>query len=566
MLADRRNSELTKKDVAATLGALRDGSDESVRALVAALSARGVLSDAAADALVQIGRPAVGALLSSMARPRDDVTGAAAIMALSKIEPVSNESVAAIVAALERTSPNRPSTLAAAADATSRLGPRGAPALPRLTALVRDPRDDVRLPAARAVAAQATDAANRGDVTRLGTLRSALVTIVGNRVGRDAPTFDADVVQPLREAIAALEHWLKLYVALGILALILVAVAATMAIWPLQRAVRLLIGQRWTFRTGHVDAVLVVEQIDTTVHVSFVGDAARSSVQRLSLRADAWPLSHETTARIRSSLGAGSLVRIEADRVQFARPWSHDVGGPWSKGVQAVFAGQLCVSWQALPSPPQFGRNLVFSGLRCENAAGIAATLPAAKSEIEGVGASFKRWGAHVRSLESDACVEDVRQALQNSDVVHISAHATTDQLFLADRPMTAADLDARLLQSMRCRILVLSACNAGDLDHDGALVWQLLNAGVNVLAALHRVRDAFCLMFFEELYDAMLPRRRAQGISLAAGIAAAVAACKRRLPPPPPLEVSLLPALEETIDSFIFYGDPSLNLRLARR
>jgi CHAT domain-containing protein len=77
----------------------------------------------------------------------------------------------------------------------------------------------------------------------------------------------------------------------------------------------------------------------------------------------------------------------------------------------------------------------------------------------------FERWGAHVSVRSANATAVDFESALREADIVHISAHANYDRILLADGPFTTENLSALNLAACRCRLLVLSACEAGDLN-----------------------------------------------------------------------------------------------------
>jgi hypothetical protein len=190
--------------------------------------------------------------------------------------------------------------------------------------------------------------------------------------------------------------------------------------------------------------------------------------------------------------------------------------------------------------------------------------LPEAVSEIKAISEVFVRWGAHVNLLDRDAKVSDMLAALEHSDVVHAAVHAMPTGLFLQDGFLNAERFRGGPL---RCRLLVLSACEAGDVQVPDAFIWAALSAGINVLAATKPVDDQVCRVFFSELYSTLLPRRRFGGVRLATAISAAAAVCRQRYARVALRlkDENLAINWQETVDSFILFGDPSLCLQLSR-
>jgi CHAT domain-containing protein len=114
-------------------------------------------------------------------------------------------------------------------------------------------------------------------------------------------------------------------------------------------------------------------------------------------------------------------------------------------------------------------------------------------------------------SARANATAADFESAPREADIVHISAHANYDRILLADGPFTTEKLSALNLAACRCRLLVLSACEAGDLKQSHALLWALVRVGVNIIGATRPVHDYTCKVFFEQFYAALLPTREAQ-------------------------------------------------------
>src|SRR5262249_17040865 len=160
-----------------------------------------------------------------------------------------------------------------------------------------------------------------------------------------------------------------------------------------------------------------------------------------------------------SNFESQTLIRIEADKAAFARPWSSIIGDPWSQRSGRI-AGQICLSSQVSSPQPRRTSNVTFAGLRCAKGS-QNPYLRAAVSEIEAVSDVFRRWGAEVTLLDRDATVADMLAALENCDIVHAAVHAMPTGLFLQDGLLNAEQLRSG---SLGCRLLVLSACEAGDI------------------------------------------------------------------------------------------------------
>ena len=148
--------------------------------------------------------------------------------------------------------------------------------------------------------------------------------------------------------------------------------------------------------------------------------------------------------------------------------------------------------------------------------------------------------------------------------MVHAAVHATADGLDLRDGILRADMLDG---EPVRCRLLVLSACDAADIRMPDAFLWAALGRGINVIAAMAPVNDFVCSVFFPQLYSALLPRRQFGGISLAEAIARGAASNQRNFQAMAERTGNRDAASrwQQTVDSFVLYGDPSLSLQLRR-
>jgi hypothetical protein len=254
------------------------------------------------------------------------------------------------------------------------------------------------------------------------------------------------------------------------------------------------------------------------------------------------------------------------EKLFYGEPWARFIAGGWNS-ENGNIGGQIALASDVPFSRIHHGRNLEFHALASGCGDGDFGALPMARSEVEAVGACFERWGANVSLHPDDASSLEFAAALRLADVVHVSAHANFDRILLADGPFTTEALSALDLNSCRCRLLVLSACEAGNLGQKHALLWTLVRFGINVIAATRPVHDYTCKIFFEQLYAALLPTRRAQGIDLAEAIRTAVETTSSVLQSSfDPKDIGRIQSsFDQTIGAFMIFGDPSLSLRLVR-
>jgi hypothetical protein len=323
-----------------------------------------------------------------------------------------------------------------------------------------------------------------------------------------------------------------------------------------------LLGRRWIFVGGSCSNIADI--VNNRIIVRSIRDADPTAVSREICE---WPPSDEIIDHLRSRIPkAGSLLVI-ADDSAFRKPWAHTLGSNWSEGDEAIVAGQICLAPQLGRATIARERSLRFCGLRCAASPGMER-LGAVDGEVAAVTKLFRAWGAAVDQIDSDATIAEVGIALSTADVVHIAAHATGSGILLADGVFDASRLAASFGPNIRCKLLVLSACEAGKVDDDHSLVYNLVLSGVNVIASLSLVGDRATLALFEEFYRALLPRRSAQGVELAEAARSAGAECARRLGD---AEAALRGqdqrgTWKTSIDAFMLYGDPSVSLSLERR
>lgn len=344
--------------------------------------------------------------------------------------------------------------------------------------------------------------------------------------------------------------------ALSAAASLVLAVAASAR---LRRALLVLLGRRWSLGRGECDHQIRIEPS---------GDAVRLALQP-SRQAEpgewqidvpgltSWPLPESVAEGFRQRFRAGDDVRVAIAAGLFHLPWSLVLGGPWSAGDRAVIAGQIAILPPGGSLPPLWARRLRCAALGCTYSSSGLPPLPTVAAEIVAVTGRFRSWGADA-TLRSEATRDDLLASLRTADVVHVASHASPEGIDLADGRITVDDLSPDLLTSLRCRLLVLSACSIGGMTEDGrSLVFALVRAGVNVLAATDRVDSAVCQAFLEETYSAFLPSRRARGIRLSTALRRAARRCEQRFGDIAP------DTWRRSVDAFILYGDPSLHLSL---
>jgi HEAT repeat protein len=469
------------------------------------------------------------------------------------------------------------STVQYAAEALGEIGPDATPATRALEAVLSRPDSETRRYAAGAldriadalpaVAAEYDDKKAQELVDEFGAALEKVkqdpqIDDYPNQHGSTVPTLERgirylrELQQSRRNSRLERIAWRAAILA-GLISLGTVALLTVRIRW----AILALLGRRWSFVTG---TCTVTAQLDLDgLVVRTTRDATATAVR---MRLGSCAEDQAATKAVRELLPEASTLLLVADVKSFRTPWAHAFGSGWSQGEKAVVAGQICVA-----ASLQFLRarelRLQFRALGCEKAPGLEP-LSAVMDELELVSRQFRRWGAAVSGVNPNASKADVAAALCEADAVHVAAHANGSGIHLADGTFDIAAFAAQVGTKLRCRILVLSGCEAGQIGDDHALVYQLVQGGSTVIASLSPVRDSTCLLLFDALYRSLLPHRQAQGIELAAAIRHAGAECAQRLE-----KVERTLALKaagpahwrRSLDAFILYGDPSVRLTLLR-
>jgi ligand-binding sensor domain-containing protein len=360
---------------------------------------------------------------------------------------------------------------------------------------------------------------------------------------------------------------------------IIVAVLVFSVIYFLSVSVRQWL-RVWLFRNRWL---LAVEECNFKVQISqgeqkitlFATELpaeSSSRKQKVSIPRDSrWPPQADQVQPVRSIFREGSTVRVEAEEQLFSRPWAHELGSGWSAGSQAIIAGQQLVTEkeQSGPRPKYYSPKVACAALRCINPQGHEP-LTAPEDEIKAIVRCFRNWKAEVFTLDKDAAVGDLQYAMAVCDIVHVSAHATAEGIYLKDRFMDVDDLRLDLLETMRCRLLVLSACEAGQWHTDHGFVLRLVDWGVNVVAAVGEVNEVWSYYFFLDFYNAFLPseKRQHEGTVFANAVRATSPKLAERVAEHASKKGRKGSEFDwqKTVDLFMLYGDPTLKLSFERR
>jgi hypothetical protein len=327
----------------------------------------------------------------------------------------------------------------------------------------------------------------------------------------------------------------------------------------LRRRILLLAGRRWSLVSAEYCGTVEITETNAVFR-----PATGSQSTLASFRADTWPPPGDQISHLKAAFEPGWNIRVLVTEQQFRRPWAHVIGSPWSEADQAIVAGQLCLVQRNGAARRTPVKNIAFAAFSCAHAPD-APRLPGVDAEVALVERSFRRWGATVSPAVRNATVEDALSGLMSVDIVHVAAHASCGGIYLNDRFLNIRDIERVGLERLRCRLLVLSCCDAGRIEEEHSFVFALVRSGVNVLAARSPVLDQACVIFFEEFYNALLPAKQAEGIDIGTSIRRASEACIRRFAriDVGPLREQTEGQLKQTIDSFTFFGDPAAQFRL---
>lgn len=497
---------------------------------------------------------AVDSLFKSLKEDTDDSVRRDAAFALGRIGAGAKSAVPGLIDALK----DRGLRTQAMASLGG-IGRDSLLAVPQLNELLKEP--DVRWYASRALGQIASAIQSSGtaeDRKAIALLENALRAMTAAQARQEDLEAVRGAIRTLKQLRRA--WWLS---AAGLLSFIVVLTAAS---GKARRWIGAKLGRRWQFVTGTCDHLIRIGAFETRVNLTLQSyGAATSNVLGKTLSADAWPPPRDIVDSLQIAFRPKENVRIEVADAVCDRTWNRVIGTGWAAGQKAVVAGQVVIRSQQPDFRLVFHKNVSFAGIACPAPRGCQGVLANADLEVREVARTFKVWGANVitkesKSAHTNATVEDLKYALKSADIVHVAAHATAEEIHMTDGTFSVDSL-RRLGKTLRCRLLVLSACNAGDLGGANAsLVYQLVNRDVNVIASVKPARDSVCDMFFRQMYSALLPNRRSTGVPLGDGIRSASEACHRYFAnaKDSPAERDWRPSL----DNFMLCGDPTLQLQ----
>jgi hypothetical protein len=518
------------------------------------------------EALVHFGRLATGPIIEIMRSSKSSEAKIAGAAILARIGIGTQTVITTLQTQLRSPTDEERS---AAADALVELGLPGLETFPDLVQAARAHPGEERLHFLEALGSLASIALAHPDDSRPIVRRwrqelANALAIAKQEAGGDE--FNDKVMAPLERLSSSAERddqYRTAIIAVALLAPILALLIFIAASWRARRYILFLLGRRWYFSVNACDAVVRILTINNLRRVLVSRDQAGSAISDFSITYDTWPPNAEALAPIQQQIGLDERIRLEIDLESFSQPWSSALAGGWA-GKQKNVAGQICLAPPANQTDHSGVRRIVFTALHCGQDDGQNGQLPFAQAEALALAAVFSKWGAISHVDEQSATSQDFLKAFCSSDVIHIASHATFEQLLFSDRSITATDLNPDVFAASRCKFLVLSACDAADIERPSALLWSFVRAGVNVIAAQHRVPDHICRAFFEEMYSAMLPTRHAHGIELAAAIRHAIGETRKRFAV---LDDKLPNQHDESVDaavnSFVLFGDPTLHLKI---
>jgi hypothetical protein len=348
----------------------------------------------------------------------------------------------------------------------------------------------------------------------------------------------------------------RLVAALVLLASTLAVVLLFVFSGAVRRAILRALGRRWVFNAPECDVTVEVREENGSVEWTVLRGGSVTVRDVLAFTALAQPApKHRLEKLLPPAEGRLQTVSIRVPEELLPYPLGRWLVGGWASLATpqpegARVAGQSAVLGQVLATPATHIRKVRFASVT------FAGTppLPVA-AEILPIEHTFRRLRAEV--LLSHSRCSDLIEALCEADIVHVAAHATLTAILLEDGAFTAGMLPDSLLARIRCRLLTLSACEAGGIASDRpSVAWPLIRAGTNIIGSTEPLDDTVARRFFPLLYERFLPVTAGEGPTLAEAIRAAA--------------IDLGAALSFGLDTqwrthlnlLVLYGNP--NLRLA--
>lgn len=329
-----------------------------------------------------------------------------------------------------------------------------------------------------------------------------------------------------------------------------------------RRALVRALGRRWVFRADDCD--VVVEAGVGAGDVLLTAERGSPVSVRLNLDAKDMALcaaqDEPTLMRIRAALlppldDSLQTVSMRTPEALFHYPFGLWLDGGWASPPPATLpkavrvCGQTAMLPQMMSAPPRQLKRVCYAGLGWSGSRALLI-----RPELAAIEAAFHRIRTDVLPLgESPA---DLLNALCEADVVHVAAHASLTEIELRGSSFTAALLPDDLLRRIRCRLLILSACDAGRTAPDqSSIAWPLIRSGVTVIGSLVPLDDTVARRFFPLLYESFLPVTIADGPRLAEAIVRASAAMSAIL------GAGASASWRAYLNNLVLYGNPNLQL-----
>jgi hypothetical protein len=323
------------------------------------------------------------------------------------------------------------------------------------------------------------------------------------------------------------------------------------------------LGRRWTFLTSESAVTIEGRPRGDAIELTAAQGGA-VEVRRclpLAVVSAAIRQGREDFGEIRDALlppteGRLQTISIRVPEVLFHYALGLKLVGGWAPetgphGLPELsrVCGQTAILQEVRARPPSRLARVRFAGV-----AFAGEPLLSVDAEIPPIEGTFRR--LHAEVLNCGSRCGDLLAALRNADVVHVAAHATLSEIELEDGSFTAAWLPDEILDQVRCRLVILSACEAGRTSPDrSSVAWALIRAGVNLIGSTEPLDDTVARRFFPMLYERFLPVRAGEGPALAEAIrhasidfAAAFATCANT-------------AWRDYLNLLVLYGNPNLRL-----
>lgn len=329
-----------------------------------------------------------------------------------------------------------------------------------------------------------------------------------------------------------------------------------------RRALLRAFGRRWVFRAEDCD--VVIEAAVTVSDVLLTAERGSAVSVRHHLNAHDLALcaanDQPTLLRMRTALlppldDSLQTISVRTTETLFHHPFGSWLDGGWASvppptsPKAARVCGQTALLPQMLAAPPLQLKRVRYAGIGWS---GTPALL--IRPELAAIENAFGRIRADILPRGDSAA--NLLNALCEADVVHVAAHASLTEIELRDGAFSASLLTDEMLGRIRCRLLILSACDAGrTAPNQPSIAWPLIRAGVTIIGSLVPLDDTVARRFFPLLYEYFLPVTIANGPRLAVAIVRASAALSGIL------GASATAPWRAYLNSLVLYGNPNLRL-----